>query len=145
MNHVPYKGSAQAMTDLMGGHVVAAFDNLVSTYKYVKGGQLKALAIGHSSRIDSLPDVPTFAELGYPELQAATWLAFVAPAGTPVGVIEKVNQATRESLAEPAIASRLIEQGAIPSPTTPSELGAFIGTEIDRWAAIIKASGTKRD
>jgi tripartite-type tricarboxylate transporter receptor subunit TctC len=145
LNHVPYKGSAQAMTDVMGGHVAAAFDNLISTFKHVKSGRMKALAVGHSTRIASLPDVPTFNELGYPELQAATWLAFVAPAGTPRPVVDKLNDAARRALAEEAVTSRLLEQGAIPSPGTPQELGTFIRSEIDRWAAVIKDSGVSRD
>lgn len=146
MVHFPYRGSAPAVTDLLGGQMDLMFDNLPSSMPHIRAGKLKALAVTSASRSDALPDVPTIAEAGPVKgYEASSWFGLLAPAGTPADIVNRVQQETAKALANPAIKERLQSQGAIPSGNTPAEFARLIDSEIRKWAAVVKASGAKVD
>lgn len=146
MVHFPYRGSAPALTDLIGGQMDLMFDNLPSSMPHIKAGKLKALAVTSASRSDALPDVPTIAEAGpLKGYEASSWFGLLAPAGTPADIVNRVQQETAKALANPTIKERLQSQGAIPSGNTPAEFARLIDREIKKWAAVVKASGAKVD
>ena len=138
MLHVPYKGSAAALTDLISGQISVHADNALSVIPFAQSGQLKALAVGTTKRIASLPDVPTVAESGYPDYQAAGWYGMVAPAGTPKAVITKLSLAMTQYLKQPETVKWLEQQGMVPQLTTPAEFRTFMGKERAKWARVIK-------
>ena len=142
--HVPYKGSAPALADLVAGQVPVMFDNVLASYQHIRSGRIAALAVGTRERLAQLPDVPTFVESGLAGFEAYTWTALVAPAGTPGAVIERLASETAKALADPAMAERLAAQGAIPRSSTPAELAAFTGQEIAKWSGVIRAAGVTR-
>ncbi|KTT27231.1 tripartite tricarboxylate transporter substrate binding protein [Pseudacidovorax intermedius] len=141
MLHVPYKGSAPAVTDLLGGQVDSMFDNTPSALPHVQAGKLRAIAITSAQRSSLLPDVPTLAESGYPGFDVQSWFALAAPAGTPRPVIAQLNAALDKSLAAPDVRQRLQELAAAPVPGTPEEARSFANAEIKRWREVVKASG----
>ena len=148
MVHLPYRGSGPALIDLLGGSVDLMFDNLPSSLPHIKAGKLKALAVTSSVRSAVLPDLPTIAEAGGPPLkgfEAASWFGLLAPAGTPIDVINRVQQEVAKSLAYPMVKERLVSQGAIPSGSTPAEFARFIDAETKKWAQVVKVSGAKVD
>ncbi len=148
MVHLPYRGSGPALIDLMGGQVDVMFDNLPSSLPHIKSGKLKALAVTSSLRSGALPDVPTVAESGVPELksyEASSWFGLLAPAGTPADIVNRVQAETAKALGTPVLKERLLSQGAIPSGMTPAEFVKFIDAETKKWAAVVKASGAKVD
>jgi tripartite-type tricarboxylate transporter receptor subunit TctC len=148
MLHLPYKGSGPALIDLMAGNVDLMFDNLPSALPHIKSGKLKALAVTSSARSGALPEVPTVAEAGGPNLksyEASSWFGLLAPAGTPPDVVNRLQQETARALTLPAIKERLLSQGAIPSGNTPAEFARFINNETKKWAQVVKASGAKID
>lgn len=148
MVHFPYRGSGPALIDLMGGNTDLMFDNLPSSMAHIKSGKLKALAVTSAQRSTALPDVPTVAEAGGSALalyEATSWFGLLAPAGTPVDVVQRIQQETAKALGSPAIKERLLSQGAIPSGNTPSEFAKLIEQETKKWAAVVKASGAKVD
>lgn len=142
--HVPYKGSAPALADLVAGQVPVMFDNVLASYQHIRSGRIAALAVGTRERLPQLPDVPTFVESGLAGFEAYTWTALVAPAGTPGAVIERLVSETAKALADPAMAERLAAQGAIPRSSTPAELAAFTGQEIAKWSGVMRAAGVAR-
>ncbi len=141
MLHVPYRGSAPAMTDLVGGQVQLSFDNMPSAWPHVQSGKLRALAVTTKERSKSAPDVPTMAESGFPDFDVAAWFGLVGPAGTPDEVIKKLNVAINEVLAMPAVRERFDGMGAVAAPQTPEEFGQYIKSEVDIWGKVVKASG----
>ncbi|MFN3295505.1 Bug family tripartite tricarboxylate transporter substrate binding protein [Caldimonas sp.] len=146
MVHFPYRGSAPAVTDLIGGQMDLMFDNLPSSMPHIKAGKLKALAVTSASRSEALPDVPTIAEAGpLKGYEASSWFGLLAPAGTSADIVNRLQQETAKALANPAIKERLQSQGAIPSGNTPAEFARLIDSEIKKWAAVVKASGAKVD
>ncbi|MCX7659741.1 MAG: tripartite tricarboxylate transporter substrate binding protein [Caldimonas manganoxidans] len=146
MVHFPYRGSAPALTDLIGGQMDLMFDNLPSSMPHIKAGKLKALAVTSAQRSQALPEVPTIAEAGpLKGYEATSWFGLLAPAGTPADIIHRLQQETARALANPAIKERLQSQGAIPSGNTPAEFARLIDSEIKKWAAVVKASGAKVD
>jgi tripartite-type tricarboxylate transporter receptor subunit TctC len=140
LNHVPYKGSAPATTDLLGGIVDAQFDNMVTLVPYVKSGKLRALAVSSAQRNAAMPDVPTMAEGALPGFETGTWYGLVAPKNTPADIITKLNAELRKMLALPEVQEKLVAMGLDASPNTPVEFGALIETEIAKYAAIVKAA-----
>ena len=141
MVHSPYKGSGPALLDLM-------FDNLPSAMPHIKSGKLLALAVTSATRSSALPDLPTVAEAGGPALasfEASSWFGLLAPAGTPMDVVSRIQQETAKALATPAMRERLQSQGAIPSGNTPAEFARLIEAETRKWAPVVKASGAKVD
>jgi tripartite-type tricarboxylate transporter receptor subunit TctC len=141
--HVPYKGAAPAVTDLVGGHVQLMFNPMPPLLPHVKSGRLKALAVGSTQRSSALPDTPTVAEAGVPGYEYVTWYSIVAPAKTPRGIINKVNAALAAVLAMPDVAQRLSGQGAEPRASSPEELARFIETDTKRLGGIIRSAGIK--
>jgi tripartite-type tricarboxylate transporter receptor subunit TctC len=148
MVHLPYRGSGPALVDLMGGATDIMFDNLPSALPHIKSGRLRALAVTSQKRSEALPDVPTVEEAGGAALkgyEASSWFGLLAPAGTPMAVIERLQQEVSKSLATPAIKDRLVSQGAIPSGNTSAQFAQHIRDETTKWARVVKASGAKVD
>ena len=140
--HVPYRGGAPALNDLLAGHINAMFMSPVVSLQHLQSGKLKALALAASKRIEVLPDVPTMAEAGYP-VEASYWFGLVAPAGTPPAVLAKLEKALAETLAMPDVRKRLADMGAIIQPLNSKEFGTYIRAEIDKWAGIVSKAGVK--
>jgi tripartite-type tricarboxylate transporter receptor subunit TctC len=145
MLHVPYKGSGPAVADVVAGRVQVMFDGAPSLINFVRAGKLRVLAAASPARNRLLPDVPTFAELGYPRIAVALWYGIEAPAGTPRPVVEKLNHEINRALAEPDVRERLLGQGADPVPGTPEAFGAFMQQEMAKWAPVVKQAGVKLD
>ena len=148
MVHFPYRGSGPALLDLMAGNVDLMFDNLPSAMPHIRSGRLKALAVTSKARSSALPDLPTVAEAGGPQLkdfEASSWFGLLAPAGTPMEIVNRIQQETAKALATPAMRERLQAQGAIPSGNTPAEFARLIDEETKKWARVVKASGAKVD
>nr|WP_316641904.1 tripartite tricarboxylate transporter substrate binding protein [uncultured Roseateles sp.] len=148
MLHFPYRGSGPALMDLMGGNTDLMFDNLPSALPQIKAGKLKAIALTSSKRSEALPGVPTIEEVGGPALkgyEATSWFGLLAPAGTPMDIVNKLQQETAKALGSPALKERLLSQGAIPSGNTSAEFAALIAAETKKWAQVVKVSGAKVD
>ncbi len=143
--HVPYKGSGPAIIDVMAGHVSVTFEAASGTMDHVRAGNLRAIAVAMPKRIDTLPDVPTFAEAGLSNFQVAGFTGLLAPANTPADVIEKLNAAYTQALAVPAVRERMAAMGLEPRPSKPAEFSAFLAKQIPINAQILKASGAKVD
>lgn len=146
MLHFPYRGSGPALIDLMGGSMDLMFDNLPSSMPHIKAGKLKALAVTSGVRSQALPDLPTIAEAGPVKgYEASSWFGLLAPAGTPMEIVNRVQQETAKALAAPALKERLQSQGAIPSGNTSAEFAKLIDNETKKWAQVVKVSGAKVD
>ena len=145
MVHVPYKGSAPAVTDLVGGQIDIMFDNMPSAIQHVRSGRLRALAVTTAKRSPELPDVPTIAEAGVPGYEATSWFGMFAPAGTPAPVVARLNSALAKVLADPAVKKKLAEQGAEPYSETPEQFAEFIRKESAKWSKVVKESGASAD
>ncbi len=143
--HVPYKGSAPAVADLLGGQVQMMFDNLPVSLPHAKAGKLRPLAVTSLTRSAALPDVPTMDEEGLKGFNATSWFGLLAPAGTPKDIVAKLNAASVKALASTDMRERLAAQGADPVGNTPEQFAAFIKAEIEKWAKIVKASGARID
>ena len=144
LQHVPYRGSAPALQDLVAGNVEIMFDNLGVSLPLVKGGQLKLIAVAAAKRMASLADVPAIAEM-LPGFEAAAWYAIVAPPKTPQAIVDKINADTNEALKSPEILERLPNFSAEPVGGTPQATAAYMREEIERWHKVIKAAGVKLD
>jgi tripartite-type tricarboxylate transporter receptor subunit TctC len=145
MTHVPYKGSAPALTDLMGGQVQLMFDNLPSSLGFIKAGKLRALAVTSAARSATLPDLPTIAESGLPGFEASSWFGVLAPAGTPRDVVQKLNHAIAAWLATDDAKQRLLAQGAIAAGGSPESFAKHIDAETTKWAKVVAESGAHLD
>lgn len=143
MLHVPYRGSAPAVTDLLGGQVQSMFDNTPSAMPHVKAGRLRAIAVTSPQRLPLLPDVPTVAESGYPGFDVQSWFAIAAPAGTPKPVVDRLNAALNKALAAPDVRQRMQDLAANPQPGTPEQMRIFMMSEIMRWHDVVKQSGAR--
>ena len=141
--HVPYRGAAPAVNDLLGQQVQMTFLDLPVLLPQVKAGALRPIAMGSTDRAPTAPDVPTTAELGLPALRIENWYGMVAPKGTPDAVIASLNRITREAMADPAVKDKLASQGATLIGDTPEHFRGFIDTEIRKWAEVIKAAGVE--
>lgn len=139
--HIPYKGSAPALNDLMGGHVQLMFDSMISTMPLVEGGKVRALAVTGKKRSPAVPNIPTLAESGLPDYEATGWTGIVAPAGTPPAVITKLNASIVQAIKSPDIQQAFAKQAAEPVGSTPEEFAAFIRKETDKWGKTIRAAG----
>ncbi|AJG19269.1 tripartite tricarboxylate transporter substrate binding protein [Cupriavidus basilensis] len=145
MLHIPYRGSAPAVTDLLGGQVQSMFDNTPSALPHVKAGRLRAIAITSAQRSPLLPEVPTVAESGFPGFDVQSWFSLAAPAGTPRPVIERLNSALNKVLAAPDVRQRLQDLAATPEPGSPEQLRRLIAAETKRWHDVVKQSGAKAE
>jgi tripartite-type tricarboxylate transporter receptor subunit TctC len=141
--HVPYKGAAPAVNDLLGGQVNIMFADVAALLPHIKSGKLKALGIASTKRFEGLPEVPTIAESGVPGFEAGGFLGLVAPAGTPSAVINALNSAGQKSLAMPDVRERLMALASPPVGGTPEQFGEYIKREIDKWARVIRAANIK--
>ena len=145
MQHVPYKGSAPAVTDLLGNQIGIMFDNMPSAIQHVRSGKLVPLAVTTAKRSPELPNVPTIAEAGVPGYEATSWFGMFAPAGTPAPVLAKLNDAIVKVLAQPDVKKKINEQGAEVYSETPEQFAAFIQAESVKWGKVVKESGASLD
>jgi tripartite-type tricarboxylate transporter receptor subunit TctC len=145
MIHVPYKGSAPALADVLGGQLNLMFSNIVSALPHARTGKLRALAVTSAKRLTSAPELPTLAESGLPGYEAAAWYALFAPARTPAPIISKLNSEVNTLMKMPDVTERLLSLGAESVAMSPRELSAYVETEIVKWGKLIKASGAKVD
>jgi tripartite-type tricarboxylate transporter receptor subunit TctC len=141
--HVPYRGAAPAVNDLIGQQVQMAFLDLPVLLPQVKAGSLRPIAVGSAERAPTAPDVPTLAEAGYPTLRIENWYGMVAPKGTPDAIIATLNRVTREAMADPTVKEKLAAQGAALAGDSPEHFRSFIAAEIKRWAGVIKDAGVE--
>jgi tripartite-type tricarboxylate transporter receptor subunit TctC len=144
MLHVPYRGSAPALTDLMGGQVQVLFDNMPSSVEYIKAGKLRPLAVTTAARSDALPGVPTVAET-VPGYEASAWFGLGAPRGTPPEIVDTLNAAVNAGLADPKLKTRLADLGGSMLVGTPADFGKIIAEETEKWAKVVKFSGARPD
>ncbi len=145
MTHVPYKGSSPALTDVMAGSADLIFDNLPSSMGFIKSGKLQPLAVTTAARSPALPDVPTMAEAGVKDYEAASWFGLFAPAGTPQAVIDRVQADVARALARENVRTQLLAQGAVPKSTTPQEFARLQADEMRKWERVVQQSGAKID
>lgn len=143
--HVPYKGGAPALVDLVGGRIDFMLLNPLEVISHLKSGRLRALAITSSTRLEMMPDVPTFKESGMPNFTASVWWGFVAPAKTPKDIVARLEKDILKVLADDAVKSKLVALGAVVEPMNSAEFGKFLKSEIDTWARVIKASNITVD
>lgn len=141
--HVPYKGAAPAVTDLIAGQVQFMFQNVPTVLPHIRSGKLKAVATTNPTRLAMLPGVPTLAEVGIRDAESVSWFAIVAPKGTPKGIVAMLQAEIARGLKKPDVRQRLQDLGADPLGSTPEETAAHIGREITKWARVIKVSGIK--
>ncbi|WP_341248886.1 tripartite tricarboxylate transporter substrate binding protein [Cupriavidus pauculus] len=145
MTHVPYKGSAPALTDVMAGQATVMFDTMLSAMPFVRDGKLRALAITGATRSPAAPDVPTMAQAGLPGYEATAWNALLVPAGTPAAVQSRLSEALKAVLNQDDVRARFASQGFAATWTSPADTGQFIAREIDKWGKVVKASGATID
>jgi len=143
--HVPYKGSAPAITDAVGGHVEMLFVGISSAAALVSGGRLRAVATGSARRLPMIPDVPTFIEAGYPDVTTSVWFGLLAPAATPPAIVARLNSEIDRILTSAEVRDRLIADGQEPGGGTAAEFGRFVKSEIDRYARVVKAAGLRAE
>ena len=143
--YIPYKGGAQALTDMVGGQANVMFNGMLATYPFVKDGKLKVLAISSAKRFSTAPEIPTVAESGMPGFETGSWQGIVAPAGTPPDIVNKLHSTVMAILGTAELKDRLDKAGAEVRAQSPAEFGTFIRSEKDRWAKVVKESGAKFD
>ena len=143
--HVPYKGGAPAITDLLGERISFMPINAVEVMSHIRAGRLRALAVASDKRFPLLPDVPTVAEAGLAGYEATVWWGLVAPAKTPVEAVQKLNMETNKALTDPAIGKKLSELGVVVTPGTPEQFGAFINKQTELWSGVVKSAGIQPD
>ncbi|MBQ0821460.1 tripartite tricarboxylate transporter substrate binding protein [Microvirga sp. HBU67558] len=143
MTHVPYRGTAPAVTDLLGGRVQVMFTGAPNLVQHVEGGTMRALAVSGLSRLEAAPTVPTVAELGFPGFEASQWYGILVPAGTPKPIVDRLNAEIRAAMGAPEIAERLSLEGAEVWTTTPDEFRRHIASEMARWGDLVKRAGIK--
>lgn len=145
MAHVPYKGSAPALTDVMSGQVDVMFDTTLSAMPFVKAGKLKALGLTSAVRSPAAPDVPTIAESGLPGYEVFAWNGVLVPTGTPRAIIQQLNDHIRKAMLLPQVKDKFSAQGFAASWNSPESFGVFLKTEVDKWSRTVKASGATLD
>jgi len=145
IQHVPYKGSAGARNDIISGQVQMMFDSIPTMAQMIQAGRVKALGTTGRTRSPILPDVPTLSEAGVPGYEASMWIGVMAPAGTPQPIVERLNHAMNNILLRPDVRAAWERQGAEPMAMTPEQFGAHVGSEIDKWAKIIRANAIKSE
>jgi tripartite-type tricarboxylate transporter receptor subunit TctC len=145
MNHIPYKGSAQAVTDLLGGQVAAAMPGLAAMRSHIREGRVRALAVTGARRSPAAPEVPTMIESGVKGYELYVWMGMLAPKGTPAPIIERLHREFVVALRAPAVRSFMDAAAIEPVGSTPAEFGAFFREERARWAKIVKETGARID
>lgn len=139
--HVPFKGNAEVINALVGGHVKVHFALTASTLQHVRNGTLRAIAVTTEKRLPDLPELPTIAELGYPAYEISSWQGVFAPAGTPKDIVERLNREIVAMLRTPEVKARITREGAIPIGSTPDEFSARFRSEVEKWAKVARAAG----
>jgi len=139
--HVPFKGNAEVLNALLGGHVKSHFALTASTLQHVRSGALRVLAVTTAKRLPDLPDVPTIAELGYPGYEISSWQGVFAPAGTPKEIVGRLNAEIVAMLKTPEVQARITREGAIPIGSSPEEFAARFQSEVEKWARVAKSAG----
>ena len=142
--HVPYRGGAPALTDLLAGQVQVMFDNLPTSIEYIRAGKLQALAVTTAARSDMLPDVPTVSEF-VPDYEVSSWFGIGAPASTPADIVDKLHAEISVALADPRLRTRIADLSGVPLPMSPRELALLIVAETEKWAKVITFSGAKAE
>ena len=145
MQHVPYRGAAPAIADVIGGQVPLTFDNIVTTLPLVKSGKLRGLAVTTKTRSRAAPDLPTVAESGVPGFDATAWFGIFAPAGTPPAVIQKLSETAAQATQSPEVRAALEAVGCDPMGTSPKEFDAFFRSEVQKWAKVVKDANVRVD
>lgn len=145
MVHIPYKGSAPVVTDLIAGQVDVMFDNVPNVIQHVRAGKMKALAVTTKQRSALAPDVPTLQEAGVPGYELSVWFGILAPAGTPRDIVQRLNTEIVRILNSPEVKDRILKQGVEVQTSTPEQFDAFVKSEVARWATVIKDAGIKAD
>lgn len=145
MQHIPYRGSAPAVADLLGNQVAIMFDNMPSAITHVRAGKLVPLAVTTAERSPELPDVPTIAEAGIPGYEATSWFGLYVTAGTPEPIVAKLHAALVKSLKDPKLVEKFADQGGVAYSETPEEFAAFMASETQKWAEVVKSSGASLD
>ena len=143
LTHIPYKGSAPAVSDLLGNQIAVMFDNMPSAIQHVRSGKLRPIAVTTAKRSPELPDVPTIAEAGVPGYEATSWFGLWAPAGTPAPVLDKLHSALTKVLQDPAVVKKIADQGGEVVIDAPAEFEAFIQSEAAKWGKVVKESGAE--
>ena len=141
--HVPHKASGEARNAVIGGHVQMMFDAITTMASNAKAGQVRALGTTGTKRSALTPDIPTIAEAGVPGYEATIWLGVMAPAGTPKGIVDKLNAEINKVIARPDVKEAWAKQGAVPMPMTPAEFDKYLRADIEKWANVVKISGAK--
>jgi tripartite-type tricarboxylate transporter receptor subunit TctC len=142
--HVPYRGTAPALSDLLAGQVQVLFDNIPGSIGHIKNGKVRALGVTGSKRVAAIPDVPTIGET-VPGYEVSIWYGIAAPRGTPPKIVEKLNQAVNAVLGDPKLQARLAELGGEPMPMTPAQFGKLVAEETERWGKLIRAANIKAE
>jgi tripartite-type tricarboxylate transporter receptor subunit TctC len=145
MVHIPYKGSAPAIQDVIGGQVPMMFDTTVVAAPFIESGRVRALAVTSSKRLPSLPNVPTMAEAGVPSYEIVSWQALFAPAGTPPAIVQRIHTEVAAILKQPEVQEKMAKLGVEPSGIPPQQFAAFQAAEIAKWAKVVKAANVKLD
>jgi tripartite-type tricarboxylate transporter receptor subunit TctC len=145
LTHIPYKGGGPAMTDALGGNIPLVYTAVAGAVQHVKSGRLVAIAVSSSKRAPSLPDVPTFIEAGIPDFEASSWVAVLAPAGTPRIVINRLNRELNAVLNDPPIVEKLAALGIVATPGSPQQLADQIHADLAKYGQVVKAAGIKAD
>ncbi|MDM0090916.1 MULTISPECIES: tripartite tricarboxylate transporter substrate binding protein [unclassified Variovorax] len=145
MLHVPYKGAAPMLTDLMGGQVQVGFDNLPSTINFVRSGKVRAIAVTTAQRWPGAPEIPTVAENGVPGYEVSGWFGLLAPAGTPPAVLKTLQQAIAEAVKQPEVNKQMLDLGALPVANTPEAFAALVQADVAKWREVVKSTGVKLD
>jgi len=143
--HVPYKGASAAVSDLIAGHIPSVSTTLTTAAPQIRAGRARGLAISAASRLADFPDIPTFAEMGYPDLVATVWFSLSGPANMPPEIVERLNAEVNRSLELPEVRERLKVEGIVPQRFTARDFSAFVAAEVKRWGPIVRASGAKND
>jgi len=143
--HVPYKGGAPAVTDLLGERLSFMPINPLEVISFIQAGRLRVLAVGSDKRVPLLPDAPTVAEAGVPGFEATVWWGLVAPAKTPMDIVTKLNLETNKALHDPAIVKKLADLGVVTTPGSPDEFAQFIAKQTELWSTVIKKAGIRPD
>jgi tripartite-type tricarboxylate transporter receptor subunit TctC len=141
--HIPYKGTAPAVTDLLGGQISLMFNSMPSVLPYTRSGRLRGIAVSSAKRSAAAPEIPTVAEAGVPGFQYVTWYGVYAPAATPKDIVGKLNAEIVRGLQDKAVTERLVREGAEPAPGTPETLAKFMRAEYDQWKKTIAAAKLK--
>jgi tripartite-type tricarboxylate transporter receptor subunit TctC len=145
MVHVPYKGAAGAVTDLMAGHIQVVSTTLTTAATQIRAGRARGLAVSAPRRLPDFPDIPTYAEMGYPDLVATVWFSLSGPANMPADIVNRLNAEVNRALELPEVREHLKVEGIEPNPMSVREFNAFVAEELKRWAPVVKASGAKND